>query len=153
MFLYPKGGDNIENSNLNEIYSELAELIGLEATLIIYAYFKGQQVTFPTRLMSKEYIYKQIKEEYNGQNISELALKYGYTERHLRQIINQKQEVYMSMFKIKIIETLESEVSIEADTLSDAIQKAEARWHNSVYILTGDNFADVTFKSAEFVSS
>lgn len=93
-FSYPKGGDNIENSNLNEIYSELAELIGLEATLIIYAHFKGQQVTFPTRLISKEYIYKQIKEEYNGQNISELVLKYGYTERHLRQIINQKQEVY-----------------------------------------------------------
>ena len=59
----------------------------------------------------------------------------------------------MSIFKVKIIETLESEVSIEADTLSEAIQEAEERWHNSVYVLTGDNFADVTFKSAEFVSS
>ena len=58
----------------------------------------------------------------------------------------------MSIFKVKIIETLESEVSIEADTLSDAIHEAEERWHNSVYILTGDNFADVSFKSAEFVS-
>ena len=59
----------------------------------------------------------------------------------------------MSIFKVIIIETLESEVSIEADTMSDAIQEAEERWHNSVYILTGDNFVDVTFKSAEFVSS
>lgn len=59
----------------------------------------------------------------------------------------------MSLFKIKIVETLESEVSIEADTLSEAIQEAEERWHNSVYILTADNFADVCFKSAEFVSS
>lgn len=59
----------------------------------------------------------------------------------------------MSIFKVKIIETLESEVSIEADNLNDAIQEAEERWHNSVYILAGDNFADVTFKSAEFVSS
>lgn len=59
----------------------------------------------------------------------------------------------MSLYKIKIVETLESEVSIEANTLSDAIHEAEERWHNSVYILTGDNFADVTFKSAEFVSS
>ena len=59
----------------------------------------------------------------------------------------------MSIFKVKIIETLESEVSIEADILSDAIQEAKKRWHNSVYILTGDNFTDVTFKSAEFVSS
>lgn len=96
-FSYPKGGDNIENSNLNEIYFELAELIGIEATLIIYAHFKGQQVTFPTRLMSKEYIYKQIKEEYNGQNISELALKYGYTERHLREIIKNKEVNYVNI--------------------------------------------------------
>lgn len=59
----------------------------------------------------------------------------------------------MSMFKIKIIETLESEVSIEADNLNEAMQEAEERWHNSVYILTADNFADVTFKSAGFVSS
>ena len=59
----------------------------------------------------------------------------------------------MSIFKVKIIETLESEVSIEADNLNEAIQEAEERWHNSVYILTGDNFSNVTFKSAEFVSS
>ncbi len=59
----------------------------------------------------------------------------------------------MSIFKIKNIETLESEVSIEADTLSEAIQEAEERWYNSVYILTADNFVDVSFKSAEFVSS
>ena len=59
----------------------------------------------------------------------------------------------MSIFKVKIIETLESEMSIEAETLSDAIQEAEERWHNSVYILTADDFADVAFKSAEFVSS
>ena len=59
----------------------------------------------------------------------------------------------MSIFKVKIIETLESEVSIEADNLNDAIQEAEERWHNSIYILTADDFVDVTFKSAEFVSS
>ena len=59
----------------------------------------------------------------------------------------------MSIFKVKIIETLESEVSIKADNLNDAIQEAEERWHNSVYILTADDFVDVTFKSAEFVSS
>ena len=59
----------------------------------------------------------------------------------------------MSIFKVKIIETLESEVSIEADNLSEAIHEAEERWNNSVYILTGDDFADVSFKSAEFVSS
>ena len=33
----------------------------------------------------------------------------------------------MSIFKVKIIETLESEVSIESDTLSDAIHEAEER--------------------------
>ena len=59
----------------------------------------------------------------------------------------------MSIFKVKIIETLEIEVSIEANSLSEAIHEAEERWHNSVYILTADDFVDVSFKSAEFVSS
>ena len=39
----------------------------------------------------------------------------------------QNKEVTMSIFKVKIIETLESEVSIESDTLSDAIHEAEER--------------------------
>ena len=59
----------------------------------------------------------------------------------------------MSILKVKIIEILEIEVSIEANSLSDAIHEAEERWHNSVYILTADDFVDVTFKSAEYVSS
>lgn len=35
----------------------------------------------------------------------------------------------MSIFKVKIIETLESEVSIEANNLSESIQEAKERWH------------------------
>ena len=38
--------------NYNDIYKEISEIIGLEATLKIYLRFKGQQVSFPVRLYS-----------------------------------------------------------------------------------------------------
>ena len=38
------------------IYGDLAEIIGVDNAIIIYKYFKGQQVSFPTRLYSKDFI-------------------------------------------------------------------------------------------------
>ena len=70
------------------LYKEIAELLGEENTIILYNHFKGQQVSFPLHLYSGEYIKKCIYEEYNGSNIRELALKYGFTERWIRKILS-----------------------------------------------------------------
>ena len=70
------------------LYKEIAELIGEENTIILYNHFKGQQVSFPLHLYSGEYIKKCIYEEYNGSNVRELALKYGFTERWIRKILS-----------------------------------------------------------------
>jgi Mor family transcriptional regulator len=48
--------------------------------------FKGQQITFPMYLFDKKYIAEKIREEYDGSNGKELAKKYGYSERHIREI-------------------------------------------------------------------
>lgn len=69
------------------VYKEIAELIGEENTVILYNHFKGQQISFPLHLYSVDYIKKCIVEEYNGSNVRELALKYGFTERWVRKII------------------------------------------------------------------
>lgn len=82
--------ETLERESLNGIYSELAALIGLESMLQIYLQFKGQQITFPTKLFSKEYTIRQIKTEYNGNNIRELSKKYDYSERWIREIIRHK---------------------------------------------------------------
>lgn len=87
------GGVNINNltpESLNEVYADLIDLIGMDNMLIIYTHYKGQQVTFPVKLWSKEYIVKQIKSEYNGHNAGELATKYGYSDRWVRKIVNEK---------------------------------------------------------------
>ena len=74
---------------LNGAYSELANLFGIEAVLKIHSAYRGQQITFPVQLFSKEFLKKQIVDEYNGYNIKQLATKYGYSEKWVRQILKE----------------------------------------------------------------
>jgi Mor family transcriptional regulator len=76
----------------NDIYKEISELIGLEATLKIYLRFKGQQVSFPVRLYSPHLIQQNVIKEYDGTNIAELAQKYDYSEKTIRRMIKDSLE-------------------------------------------------------------
>ena len=80
---------NIKCEYLNGAYSELANLIGIEAVLKIHSAYRGQQITFPVQLFSKEFLKKQIVDEYNGYNIKQLATKYGYSEKWVLQILKE----------------------------------------------------------------
>ena len=75
--------------DLADVYMEIADKIGVEAAVAIHEMFKGQQIMFPQKLYSKEYVYSYIKENYNGRNVRELAKKFGYSDRRVRQIINE----------------------------------------------------------------
>lgn len=91
-----KGGlltDNIRKDQLNGIYADLCGLIGLEKTLVIYSAFKGEQVTFPMRLISKDFSAQRICEKYDGTNLKQLASEYGYSERWVREIIKKNNEM------------------------------------------------------------
>ena len=74
------------------IYKEIAEIAGEEIAKTIHANFKGQQVVFPNKLYSSQYTAEKIQSEYDGKNIKQLAMKYGYTERWLRKIIKDAEE-------------------------------------------------------------
>ena len=76
---------------LNDIYREIADEIGIENTIVIYKLFHGTQVSFPNKLFSKEYTHKVIIEEYNGENIPQLAQKYNYSERTIWRILKAKK--------------------------------------------------------------
>lgn len=80
---------NIKCEYLNGAYSELANLLGIEAVLKIHSAYRGQQITFPVQLFSKEFLKKQIVDEYNGYNIKQLATKYGHSEKWVRQILKE----------------------------------------------------------------
>ena len=76
----------------NDIYKEISEIVGLEATLKIYLRFKGQQISFPVRLYNPHLIQQNVIKEYDGSNISELAQKYDYSEKTIRRMIRDSLE-------------------------------------------------------------
>lgn len=80
---------NIKGEYLNGAYSDLANLLGIDAVLKIHSAYRGQQVTFPVQLFSKEFLKKQIVEEYDGYNVKQLATKYGYSEKWIRKILKE----------------------------------------------------------------
>ena len=76
----------------NDIYKEISEIVGLEATLKIYLRFKGQQVSFPVRLYNPHMIQQSVIKEWDGTNIAELAQKYDYSEKTIRRMIKDSLE-------------------------------------------------------------
>lgn len=76
-----------EAEALNTVYRELSELVGYENMQKIHNEYRGQQITFPVELYSREYVHNMIRKEYNGKNVNELAIKYGYNERSIRRIV------------------------------------------------------------------
>lgn len=76
---------------LNDVYRDIADEIGVENTLAIYNMFRGTQVSFPSRLFSKEHIHDAIISEYNGSNVTQLAQKYNYSERSIWRILKTKK--------------------------------------------------------------
>ena len=81
----------IKGENLNGSYSELASFLGVEAVLKIHSKYRGTQMFFPVELFSRKFIREQIVNEYNGSNIRELAIKYGYTEKWIRKIVKENK--------------------------------------------------------------
>lgn len=74
-----------------DIYKEIARLINIETAIKMHDEFKGQQIIFPKKLYTKEYIYTYVKDNYNGHNVRELSQKFEYSDRRIRQIL---REVY-----------------------------------------------------------
>lgn len=79
----------IKSEYLNGVYSEFANILGIEAALKIHSVFRGQQVSFPIELFSKEFIRSQIIAEFDGHNVKQLATKYGYTEKWIKKILKE----------------------------------------------------------------
>ncbi|WP_075810346.1 Mor transcription activator family protein [Clostridium perfringens] len=79
-----------KSENYSGIYKDMVEILGEEITLKIYENYRGQQVTFPMRLYSKDYILEYLTKNYNGKNLKELSRKLGYTSNWLKQVINKE---------------------------------------------------------------
>lgn len=70
------------------IYRDLAEIVGVDQARKIYDEFRGQQVCFPQRFLDSKRVQDIVKKEYTGKNAKELAKRYGYSERRIRQFVS-----------------------------------------------------------------
>lgn len=80
---------NMEPSNFNKVYEEVANLIGVEETIKIHRYFLGQQIQFPKHLYNPSFVEEYVKTHYNGTNARDLAREFGYTERTIRKFLKK----------------------------------------------------------------
>lgn len=71
------------------IYADMLEVLGEDAVKIIYENYKGQQVTFPMKLYSNEYIEKYIRKNYKTKTIKEMCRDLFYTEGWVKHLIKK----------------------------------------------------------------
>ena len=79
----------MEADDLADVYKEIANSADMDTAILIHNLFKGQQIIFPQRLYSRNFISAYVKANYNGHNIRELAQMFGYSDRRIRQILNE----------------------------------------------------------------
>ncbi len=77
---------------LNDVYREIWESLGIETAVAFYGYFRGQQISYPMRLLSPEGVRRCIFREYDGCNLRQLAVKFGYSEKSLRRILSEESK-------------------------------------------------------------
>ena len=75
----------------NGIYEDMVDYLGLDITVKIYERYKGQQVTFPVKLHSMDYIISQLSNGSSGKEIKDIARKYDYSEQWIRRMIRKKK--------------------------------------------------------------
>ena len=74
------------------IYKDMVEVLGHDITLKVYEQYRGQQVTFPMRMYSQEYVVEYLIKNYNGKNLKQMSRELGYTCNWLQKIINKLLE-------------------------------------------------------------
>ena len=79
---------DLEGDIFAGVYKDISLTLGTDTALEMHKLFKGQQIIFPKRLYSKEFVYEYVKENYNGNNIRELSQMLDYSDRRIRQILN-----------------------------------------------------------------
>ena len=60
---------------------------------LLHKHYRGQQITLPQRLYSVQYVVKEVERQLGTHSLSDLAKKYGYTERRLRQLIKEDSKL------------------------------------------------------------
>lgn len=71
------------------LYQEMSELIGVENMEKMYSKYKGQQIVFPQKLYSSQYIYSYIVENQGVMSVRQMSEYLQLSDRRIRQIITE----------------------------------------------------------------
>lgn len=76
-----------KKDDFKDIYAEMSELLGEEVVLMIHKYYKGQQINFPMKLYSNEYLERYILTYYGKKTVIEMSRELGYSDKWVSKLI------------------------------------------------------------------
>lgn len=83
--------DGLQLEDLNEVWQQIAGIIGMDNVKKLFEEFPGANVYFPKLDdLERSHRNKHIRAEFNGYNFRELAKKYGLTEVSIRNIVSDR---------------------------------------------------------------
>lgn len=83
---------SITEEALQPVYKEFVELIGVEAMIKIFEYYRGSQLLLPAHLYDRIAVRTQILKQYDGHNEAELVRKYGYSQRWVAKVTKNESK-------------------------------------------------------------
>ena len=92
-----EGVDKLKNMNdykkYISVYGEIAQVLTNPKDVErIYELLKGQTVSFPQKLYSKEYMREYIQANYGNETAREIASVLGISDRRVRQIASGEKK-------------------------------------------------------------
>ena len=92
-FKLPEWMNQVGPQDLPEVYQEMAEVIGVEATVHLARIYAGTSVYFPKLERALLTLRNRaICREFNGANVKLLARRWGLSARHVRHIVNPREK-------------------------------------------------------------
>ena len=88
----PAWMERVQAGDLPEVYQEMADVIGVDATVKLAQVFAGASVYFPKLARALLSLRNQaMRREFDGANVKALARRWGLSTRHVRQIVSPRR--------------------------------------------------------------
>ena len=84
--------DGNEAEALNDSYLELFELVGRDAMLKLFKYFRGDKIDCPMKLYRPEYIADLAKQTTDRRERAKIARAGGYTAKFIEGVLRKRRD-------------------------------------------------------------
>lgn len=85
------GVEGNESDALNDSYLELFEIIGRDAMLKLFRYFRGDKIECPMKLYRPEFIADLAKQETDRRKRAKIARAGGYTAKFIESVLRKRR--------------------------------------------------------------